>query len=267
MTSLFIGLGNMAGALLRGMKASGRYDMKDILGYDLFGQKAAELARELGFHKADSLPEALKQADTLVLAVKPQALSELLHRHREAMRGKLIITIAAGKPIHFYEQILGDDIALIRVMPSIAALAGQAASALCPNQHVREAQLDVARQMFSAVGTVCDLQESLFPVFSAIAAAAPAFVFQMIDALASAGVRAGLSRELSLATACQMALGSAALLKQTASHPRQLMDQVCSPGGTTIEGLHTLDKLGFDHALHEAVAAVIEKDKKLGREG
>lgn len=266
MTYLFIGLGNMAGALLKGMAASGQYDMQRILGYDIDRARGAALAGELGFQQVDDLQQAILEAQVVLLAVKPQTLSGLLSRYKQPLQGRLIISIAAGKPLSFYQGILGSQLPLIRVMPSINALAGAAASAICANEQVNAAQLGIAQAMFSAVGTVCELPEALFPAFSAIAAAAPAFVFQMLDALASAGVKAGISRELALATACQMALGSAKLLQQSGRHPRQLMDQVCSPGGTTIEGLHVLDKLGFDHALHEAVAAVMEKDKRLGQE-
>ena len=115
------------------------------------------------------------------------------------------------------------------------------------------------------MGSVYDVPEKLFPAFSALSGAAPAFVFQFIDGLASAGVKAGLARPLAQQIATEMTLGSAKLLRQAGEHPRQLMDQVCSPGGTTIEGVHALDACGFDHALHQAVQAVIDKDLLLGR--
>lgn len=265
MTLLVIGLGNMAGALLRGMAASGRYDMRDIAGYDVDKEKGQALGSELGFAFADDLPMALVKADKVLLAVKPQVLPSVLSAHGEAMRDKLVISIAAGKPLSFYQQYLGEDAPLIRVMPSVNALVSEAASALCFTDKVTADQRQWAKEMMESVGTVSEIQEALFPAFSALASAAPAFVFKMLDALASAGVKAGLSRHLALRAASQMALGSAKLVLGSGQHPRQLMDTVTSPAGTTIEGVHALDQHGFDHAIHQAVAAVVEKDKLLGR--
>lgn len=265
MMLLVIGLGNMAGALLRGMAASGRYEMKDIAGYDVDLQKAEALSREAGFQLADSLPDAVRRAERVLLAVKPQVLPDVLAAHGQAMKGKLVISIAAGRPLRFYEGHLGEGAAVVRVMPSVNALVSEAASALCWTESVTEDQRLWAARMMQSVGTVSEISEALFPAFSALASAAPAFVFQMLDALASAGVKAGLSRDVAIRTASQMALGSARLLIQSGRHPRQMMDMVTSPGGTTIEGVHALDRLGFDHAIHEAVAAVVEKDIRLGR--
>ena len=265
MNYAFIGLGNMAGAILKGMKGSGGFKGDGLFGFDVDQKRAEQVAAEVGLTTCASAGEAIEKADIIVLAVKPQTLTTLLTQTKDDLRkDKLVISIAAGKPLRFYEAILGNGVPLIRVMPSLLAKVGAASSAICHNTATTQAHLDIANKLFSAVGTVNQVPERLFPAFSAISGAAPAFVFEFIDALASAGVKAGLSRELAQQTACAMVQGSAQLLKGANEHPRALMDQVCSPGGTTIRGVHALAACGFDHAIHEAVAAVIDRDLELG---
>lgn len=266
MSYAFIGLGNMAAAILRGMRQSGRYDHDAIWGYDVLAAQVQALQDDVGLTPAHSVAEAAGQADVIVLAVKPQMMAEVLKGLKDSLTPqKLVVTIAAGLPLHFYEDILGTDIPLVRVMPSLNARVQAAASSMCWNAAATEDHRATARAVFESVGTVEELPEHLFAAFSAIAGAAPAFAFQFVDALASAGVKAGLPRALAKRTASQMMLGSAKLLQQSPEHPRQLMDQVCSPGGTTIQGVHALAKHGFDAAVHAAVDAVIEKDQALGR--
>ncbi len=267
MNYAFIGLGNMAGAILKGMKGSGSFEGDGLFGFDVDQKRAGQAAAEVGLSSCSSASEAIGQADAVVLAVKPQTLTTLLNETKaDLQKNKLVISIAAGKPLRFYEAILGSGVPLIRVMPSLLTKVGAASSAVCHNAAATQAHMDIAVKLFTAVGTVSRVPEHLFPAFSAISGAAPAFVFAFIDALASAGVKAGLSRDLAQQTACAMVQGSAHLLKEAHEHPRALMDQVCSPGGTTIRGVHALAACGFDHAVHEAVAAVIDRDLKLGEE-
>lgn len=267
MNYAFIGLGNMAGAILAGMKDRGDFKGEGLFGYDIDAQRAKQVGEATGLAPCATAAEAIQAAEVVVLAVKPQTLAALLRETKDALlQGKLVISIAAGKPLRFYEAILGEAVPLIRVMPSLLAKVGAASSALCGNAAATGAQLAIAQRLFSAVGTASLLPERLFPAFSALSGAAPAFTFQFIDALASAGVRAGLSREMAQATACAMVAGSAQLCSHSGVHPRALMDQVCSPGGTTIRGVHALAACGFDHAVHEAVDAVIQRDIQLGEE-
>lgn len=264
MNITFLGLGNMAGALLRGMVKSGRFEADRLGGYDVDVPKAEALAKDCGLSLYDNALQAAEQADVLVLAVKPQGLAELLKEIKPYLKeSQLLISIAVGKTLAFYAELLGEQQPFVRAMPSLLAKVGEASSAICANRHVSPEHLATARRIFQSVGSVTELSEPLFPAFSALAATAPAFVFRFVDALASAGVRAGLSRELAYHTACRMTMGSAKMLIQSAEHPRALADQVASPGGTTIEGLHSLDSQGFDHALHLALAAVIDKDKRM----
>ncbi len=259
----FIGVGNMASAILRGMAKSGRFPQGTLYGYNRTLKKAQALQEEIGLCLAESELDAARKADVIVLAVKPQMLEGVLPKITPALTpDKLIITIAAGKETGWYEARLG-QVPVVRVMPNINARVGASVSALCGGAFAREEHLSLARAMFETVGAVYDVEERLFSAFSALGGASGAFVHLFIDALSSAGVQAGIPRALSQQIACQVVAGSARLTAESGQHPIALMDQVCSPGGTTIEGVHALKRLGFESAVHQAVKAVIEKDKQL----
>ena len=260
----FIGAGNMAGAIIRGM-VSGGFRGSDILVFDTDSAKMVALFEECGVTICSSGAEAAELADAVVLAVKPQVfpkvlpeLSPALHRHRP-----LVISIAAGKTLEAIESMLGSGLAVVRVMPNIAAEVGEAMSAYCGNSLVEEDDRSVVRLIFEAVGEVMELDEKLFSVFSAIAGCSPAFTLLYVDALAQAGVKYGLPKAAALKIASQAVLGTTRLLQESGDHPRVLADQVCSPGGTTIEGVCALQREGFEAAVLAAVDASLEKDQKL----
>ena len=261
----FIGLGNMAGAILRGMHRSGNFSRDTLLGYNRSEAKTEALRAEIGLVPCKSAREVAERADVLVLAVKPQMLPDVLPEIQDVVTPQtLVISIAAGRPTTYYEDIFTDGVPVVRVMPNINAKVGLSATAVCAGKHAESEHIGLARKLFSAVGTVYTLKEEQFAAFMAIAGASGAFVHLYIDALASAGVKAGLARPFAEELACQTVLGSAMLTHQSDKHPIALMDEVCSPGGTTIEGVHTLKRLGFETAVQQAVQAIIEKDKTLG---
>jgi len=261
----FIGLGNMASAILRGMAASGNFADDTLCGFNRSEGKTLALWHEIGLVPCQDAAAMAQMADVVVLAVKPQMLPDVLPLVTPEMtQDKLLVSIAAGKPTTYYEAQLPDGVGVVRVMPNINARVGAAASGVCGGRFATEEQLQIVREMFSAVGEVFDVPEHLFAAFSAMAGASGAFVHIYIDALASAGVKAGFPRPLAEQLATQATLGAALLTQQSDEHPIALCDQVCSPGGTTIEGVHMLKKLGFETAVQQAVEAIIEKDKKLG---
>ena len=262
----FIGLGNMASAILRGMHASGEFASDTLCGFNRSEGKTLALQKEIGLVPCADAAAAAKQADVVVLAVKPQMLGSVLPLVTPHITpDKLLVTIAAGKPTGYYEAQLAEGVGVVRVMPNINARVGAAVSAVCGGRNAAEEQIALVRKMFRAVGEVFDVPEDLFAAFSAIGGASGAFVHIYIDALASAGVKAGFSRPLAQAIAEQATLGAALLTQKSDEHPIALCDQVTSPGGTTIEGVHTLKKLGFESAVQQAIAAIIEKDKLLGQ--
>lgn len=260
----FIGAGNMGGAILRGMTAGG-FNGNDILVFDRDTEKLAQLSGETGVCQTASAEEIAQKADVVVFAVKPQMfpsvlppLASLLHAH-----SALVISIAAGKTIESIESLLGTGLPIVRVMPNIAAKVGKGIAAICPNTLVDEKQKAIARQIFEAVGEVVELEERLFSAYSAIAGCSPAFTLLYIDAMAEAGVRYGIPKATSLKIASQAVLGTTSLLQETGEHPRALMDQVCSPAGTTIEGVIALQDGGFESAVLDAIRASYERDKSL----
>ena len=261
----FIGLGNMASAILRGMAASGAFADDTLCGFNRSEGKTLALWHEIGLVPCQDAAAVAQMADVVVLAVKPQMLPDVLPLVTlEMTKDKLLVSIAAGKPTTYYEAQLPEGVGVVRVMPNINARVGAAASGICGGKFATEAQIQIVREMFSAVGEVFDVPEHLFAAFMALAGASGAFVHVYIDALASAGVKAGLPRPLAEQLATQATLGAAKLTKESDEHPIALCDQVCSPGGTTIEGVHMLKKLGFETAVQQAVEAIIEKDRKLG---
>ena len=264
MTIGFIGLGNMAGAIIKGLRNSSQFGKTGIIGFDLDVHKRESFFRDYQVQTAKDACEAASSSSPLILAIKPQGMDDLLSQIKPCLKpGQLILSIATGKTTEYFASRLEEKTALVRVMPNINAKAGASMTALCPNGQVSDEQLQTAAAIFDAVGSVSVLPESRLSAFSAIAGAGPAFAYAFIDALATAGIQAGLPRPLAQQAACAMLFGSAKLVMESGEHPRALIDQVTSPGGTTIEGMHKLAELGFEHAVHEAVRAVMEKEERM----
>ena len=256
----FIGLGNMASAILRGMHASPVYAHAELFGYDRHPEKAESLPVQY----CPSLEQLCAHADVLMLCVKPYSLDDLLVKLRPLLNCNCIIaSVAAGKPISWYEERL-PDLPFVRAMPNVNAGVNAGVTAICGGSHATADHVALIQGIFDAVGKTYVLEEKHFSTFSAIAGAAPAYTYLYMDALASAGVKAGLPKQVALSIAADMVLGTAVLLQKPGEHPAVLVDKVCSPGGTTIEGLHRLRELGFEHSVYEAIAAVIAKDRSLG---
>ena len=261
----FYGAGNMATAILRGVLSSGLLSGGEVAVFDIDGEKAAALAKETGVTAAASGAALLELCDTVLLAVKPQVLPAVLTENAALLAEKqpLLISIAAGKTLEFLASFLSFSARIVRVMPNLNAAVGAAVSAFCGNENATEADLAFAEKLCASFGTALPLPETQFPIFGVLGGCAPAFVFLFVDALAEAGVKNGLTKQTALSVAAQVALGSAKTLLESGVHPRQLIDNVCSPGGTTIEGMLALQKDGFETAVHNAVQAALEKDKRL----
>ena len=259
----FIGLGNMATAIIRGMVKSGSFRQDRFYGYNRSEEKTRALARDYLLMPCDNSGDLAEICDVVILAVKPQMLDDVMPLIAPKMnRSKLVVTIAAGKALAYYEAWL-PGVPVIRVMPNMNAAVGASASGICRGEWAGEEQVALVRRMFESVGTVTELPEHSFSAFSAVAGASPAFTYLYIDAMASAAVKAGIPRAQALEIAAAAVYGSAKMLMESGEHPNVLADRVCSPGGTTIEGVLALHEHGFASAVHAAVAAVIAKDEKL----
>jgi pyrroline-5-carboxylate reductase len=260
----FIGLGNMGSSIIRGMVSKGNIPPKTILGYDIFPATAQAVVEAAGIQLCASNTEVVKNSDVVVLAVKPQMMSQVLAEIKSSpLSGKLFLSIATGKDLDFLQKGLGQDVPIIRIMPNINARVGAATTCISPNSKADAKQVQIARDIFATVGLVFEMAENMIEVFMSISGAAPAYSYIYIDALARAAVRFGMPKKLALEIAASQVLGSAKMVLESGEHPYDLADQVCSPAGTTIEGVLTLQALGFEHAVHKAVENCIMREREL----
>lgn len=260
----FIGLGNMAGAIIEGMVSSGEFSSDEIYGFNRSEAKTLALRDKCGVIPCTSAAELVSKVEVIVLAVKPQMMEGVLHDIGALITSdKTVITIAAGKECAWYEARLCGGVPVVRVMPNINAKVKSAVSSVCGGRSAEERHLQIAEGIFSTVGKVYRIEEKLFPAFSAMGGASGAFILLYIDALAEAGVRAGFARPLAEEIATATVIGSGLLAESSEEHPIALMNKVCSPGGTTVEGIIKLKELGFETAVQQGLQAIIDKDRLL----
>lgn len=260
----FLGAGNMANAIIRGLLRAGLAKEK-ITATVRREEKKIELEATHGIRASFDNVAAAKDAEVIVLCVKPQALDKLLTQIAPSIdRSKLIISVAAGVPIAAIERRLGAGARIVRSMPNTPSLVGAGATAVSAGEHATEEDLQLATAMFESVGLTTVVDEYQLDAVTGLSGSGPAYIFLIIEALSDAGVKVGLSRHQSLKLAAQTVLGSAKLLLETNAHPGQLKDQVTSPGGTAIAGLHTLEAGGLRTTLIDAVEAATNRARQLG---
>ncbi len=265
----FIGAGVMGQAIARGASAADPSRWQFSF-YDLSKEAAQSAADATGGTAAASMEDAVEGSDIVVLAVKPQVQNAVL-KQLPPVGDATVVSIAAGRTL---DQISGaleeggqTEVALVRVMPNLNALVGHAASALCKNRWATDADLNDVVELFASVGTTQVIPEGHFGAFTAMAGSSPAWFFQIVDDLARAGVKHGLTKEVAVRAACSSMLGSALMLSETldkGGNAAELVDRVCSPGGTTIAGLLAAQGKGIGPALVAAVDATIARDQELG---
>lgn len=262
----FIGAGNMAEAMIKGLLAGHHAEPGQILASDPRGERATFFEEHFGVHVTARNQEVARHADILILAVKPQILPRVCDQVGGDIRpGAFVISIAAGVPVAVVERHLPAKTRVVRVMPNIAALVGQAATGIAAGGHATEEDLELARRIFASIGMTVILEEEQLDAVTGLSGSGPAYVFLIIEALADAGVKVGLPRYHAQALAAQTILGAARLLIETGEHPGQLKDMVTSPGGTAIAGLHTLEAGGLRTTLINAVEEATRRSRELGR--
>ena len=261
----FIGCGNMANAIIDGIIEKEIVKAQDVNIFDIFYPAVEGVASKHGVQLCESAADIVKNSDCVILAVKPNVLSKVLDEINYALKEKrvLLISIAAGKTIEFIRNSLTHDNAIIRVMPNINAKVGEAISAYTANKITTKEDKELTEKLFGGVGKVMYLEEAQFPLFGVLGGCSPAFAYMFIDSLARAGVKNGMKKETALYVAAQAVLGSAKMILDSNEHPWDLVDKVCSPGGTTIEGVASLQKDGFENSVINAVDKAVDKDKKL----
>jgi pyrroline-5-carboxylate reductase len=259
-----IGCGNMGEAILRGLHQKGM--AKGIVVSEPRPDRREHIKKNYGVEAIEDNRAVALQSQVIILAVKPQELKGVLQEIAPDLNSAtLLISIAAGAPLAAVAAILARDVRLVRAMPNIAALALESATALSPGAEVSAADLEIAREIFNAMGKTVIIPESLMDAATGMSGSGPAYVSLFIEALADGGVRMGLPRKDALEMAIQTVLGTARLLIEQGEHPAHLKDKVASPGGTTIAGIAALEAKGFRGAVMEAVAAATQRSKELAK--
>lgn len=258
----FLGTGNMGGALAR---AASKKEQNRLLLANRTVLKAEALAKELG-GEAVTNEIAAREADFLLLGVKPQMMKEALAPLSPVLAANervVLVTMAAGLTMAQIDQMVGGHYPVIRIMPNTPVAVGAGMITYCKNDAVTQDELSAFLSAFSEAGRFLALCEGQIDAASSVAGCGPAFFDLFLEALADGGVACGLPRKAALELAAQMAYGSAKLALETGEHPGALKDAVCSPGGTTIQGVRALEASGFRSAVMEAVIAAFEKSRAL----
>lgn len=262
----FLGAGKMASALAKGIVKAGVARPEDLIASDVMDGARAAFAKDVGCKVTSSNVEVAASSDILIVAVKPDQVEGVLHELAGKVTDRhLIVSIAAGVTISRLAGALKSGARVVRVMPNTPALVGASASAFSLGGSATDDDAALAQRIFSAVGVAYQVKESLLDAVTGLSGSGPAYGYAIIEALSDGGVAAGLPREVATKLAAQTMFGAAKMVLETGMHPGALKDMVTSPGGTTIEGLHELEKGGLRGTLMNAVRAAAEKSKKLGQ--
>ena len=261
----FIGAGKMASALARGFVRASLCMPENILASDVLETSRESFTKDTGARTVAFNPDVVRFARVIFLAVKPGQISEILSEIVTYLTDQhLIISIAAGVTLDTLRKNLFDGIRIVRVMPNTPALVGCSASGYALGEYATQEDSQLVHRLLSSVGLAFQVKESLLDAVTGLSGSGPAYAYLMIEALSDGGVAAGLPRDVAIQCAAQTLLGAAKMVLETRLHPGTLKDMVTSPGGTTIEGLHELEKAGVRGALMNAVIAATQKSIKLG---
>lgn len=261
----FIGAGNMAGAIVKGVISSGFTKAQDIVIYDVSPTQIEKMQEQYPVGIATSNPELVKSCDVVILAVKPIFLKGVLQEIKPYAAGKCIISIAAGWSFAMLTEILdtASGAHVLRVMPNTPAMVGEGYTALCEETTLTKDEMAFAKAMFETLGKATVLPERLFDAVVAVSGSSPAYIYMVIEAMADAAVQLGMPRQTAIEAAAQAVLGSAKMVLETGEHPAKLKDAVCSPGGTTIDAVYALEQGGLRATIMDAMNACADKCKQM----
>jgi pyrroline-5-carboxylate reductase len=268
----FIGSGMMAEALGGGFNDTKVCRWERIFCTDT-NEDRLNLFKSFGACACETNAELCEKADVIFVAVKPyaaktvlEAVSEILMKKSDERRKKLVVSICAGVTLETLEKAAGDEVAVVRVMPNTPCLVGASAAALAKGKSCTQEQAEIAMKLMEAVGICVQVEEKLLDAVTGVSGSGPAYIYQVIEAMSDGGVLAGLPRDISTKLAAQTVMGAAKMVLEKGTHPGQLKDQVTSPGGTTIAGVHELEKAGVRCAFMNAVKAASDRSKELAKE-
>lgn len=250
----FIGTGNMASAIMGGIIKNQLIPAEEIIGADLFAPGRERVQKQFGIHVTDSNKEVVEKAEVIILSVKPQFYADVINEIKDDIKdNQIIITIAPGKTLAWLSEQFGKAVKIVRTMPNTPAMVDAGMTAACPNEHMTEEETTYVRTLLESFSRVEIIPERLMDVVVAVSGSSPAYVFMFIEAMADAAVSGGMPRAQAYQFAAQAVLGSAKMVLDTGKHPGELKDMVCSPAGTTIEAVRTLEERGFRSAVIEAM--------------
>ena len=260
----FIGCGNMGKAMLSGVLESGKCAKADVLASAKTEATREKIKSQFDIKVTADNKEVAEFADVLFLAVKPQYYAEVIDQIKDVVRDDtIVISIAPGKSLEWFDQAFGKQLKVIRTMPNTPALVGEAMTAICVNKNVTKDELNIITSIFNSFGKSEILEEKYFHAFTALCGSSPAYVYMFIEAMADAAVKQGLPRDKAYKMASQAVLGSAKMVLETKENPGKLKDNVCSPGGTTIEAVIELERQGFRNAVISAIEKCEEKSRNM----
>ena len=250
----FVGAGNMGSALINGLSKSGQYN---IFVYDKAVSKTQQLS---GVEFCTSVKDVAEKTDLLILTVKPNIYDLIISELKEIDYNKIIVSVAAGITTKYIKETLSNS-TVIRTMPNTPALVGEGMTLIAQSDN--DSALNLVKDIFSCVGKTAVIQENLMEAGTALSGSSPAMIYQLIDVMANNALSYGIPKQQAIEIAAQTVFGSAKMVLETDLHPAQLVDNVCSPGGTTIAAMNTLAKKGFDKTIHCAMDACVEKTFKM----
>jgi len=257
----FIGCGNMASAMIRGMLGSGVAQREEMMASAKRAQSAIRIRDELGL-SAGSNREVAAFADVLFLAVKPKIYAEVINEIKDCVRDDtLVVSMAPGKSLELLQEMFGRQVKLIRIMPNTPAQVGEGMTGVCTGSNVTEEELACVMRLLEAFGKAAVVDEHLMDAVTAVSGSSPAYVFMFIEALADGAVAEGMPRKDAYLFAAQAVLGSAKMVLESGLHPGELKDMVCSPAGTTIEAVASLERDSLRSAVMEAVRVCAKKSR------
>lgn len=260
----FIGSGNMAQAMISGILQAELASPDQVIASDAYRPCLDGAQEKYGIHITTDNKEVAGQAEVVVLAVKPQFYEAVIKEIKEVVKQEtIIVTIAPGQTLEKLEGLFQKGVKIVRTMPNTPAMVGEGMTALCANGFVDDGEKAKVKELISGFGKAVYVPEYMMDAVVAVSGSAPAYVYLFIEALADGAVLLGMSRKEAYTFAAQTVMGSAKMVLETGQHPGALKDMVCSPGGTTIEAVKTLEEEGFRSAVIKAMEACAEKSRKM----
>ncbi|MGN1193500.1 MAG: pyrroline-5-carboxylate reductase [Dorea sp.] len=260
----FIGTGNMASAIMGGIIKNQVVPAEEIIGADLFAPGRERAKAQFGIQVTADNKEVVEKAEVIVLSVKPQFYASVISEIKDLIKkNQIVITIAPGKTLTWLAEQFGKDVKIVRTMPNTPAMVGAGMTAACPNEFLTEDEIAYVKTLLESFSRVEIIPERLMDVVVSVSGSSPAYVFMLIEAMADAAVSGGMPRPQAYQFAAQAVMGSAKMVLDTGKHPGELKDMVCSPAGTTIEAVRTLEERGFRSAVIEAMKVCEEISKSM----